>query len=121
MPDLARLGLCRPDLASRALLAKRASRPVQGLENPFPTSTEKSKNIEYMIWITTIHGTLPKIPGKFGLSLLESGSENSDTFLQLLLNPLTGILYEGGLAGTIALIFIQHTTVTKITSRTDYS
>jgi hypothetical protein len=50
-PDLARLDLCRPDLASRALLAKRASRPVQGLENPFPTSTEKSENIENRTWI----------------------------------------------------------------------
>jgi hypothetical protein len=34
---------------------------------------------------------MPKIPGKFGLSLLESGSENCDKFLKFLLNPLTGI------------------------------
>jgi hypothetical protein len=80
MPDLARLDLCRPDLASRALLAKRASRPVQGLENPFPTSIEKSKNSEYMVRIISVYGTLPKIPGKFGLSLLESGSENSNKY-----------------------------------------
>ncbi len=48
-PDLARLDLCRPDLASRALLAKSASRPVQGLESPFPTSIQK-KVITVSTW-----------------------------------------------------------------------
>ncbi len=114
MPDLARLALCRPDLASRALLANRASRPVQGLENPFPTSTEKTFK-QCNLWRVCLKTGF--LPGKFGLSLLESGSENCNQFLKILFRSQY-FTYKW-LLWPITGETILNTTVAKLTSRMD--